>query len=58
MLYGYILKMVLADRAAIFVDTVFRVDNYGSYQGITMHLNCYGQEKLTRYMAEMGYFDY
>lgn len=24
----------------------------------TQHLNCYGQEKLTRYMAEKGYFDY
>lgn len=23
----------------------------------TQHLNCYGQEKLTRYMAEKGYFD-
>lgn len=22
------------------------------------HLNCYGQEKLTRYMADMGYFNY
>lgn len=24
----------------------------------TQHLNCYGQEKLTRYMADRGYFDY
>lgn len=24
----------------------------------TQHLNCYGQEKLTRYMAERGYFTY
>ena len=24
----------------------------------TQHLNCYGQEKLTRYMADKGYFDY
>ena len=24
----------------------------------SQHLNCYGQEKLTHYMAEMRYFDY
>ena len=24
----------------------------------TQHLNCYGQEKLTRYMAERGYFGF
>lgn len=24
----------------------------------SQHLNCYGQEKLTRYMADMGYFNY
>lgn len=24
----------------------------------SQHLNCYGQEKLTRYMAEKGYFNY
>lgn len=38
MLYGYILKMVLADRAALFVDTVFDVNNFGVYQGITVFL--------------------
>lgn len=38
MLYGYILKMVLADRAAVFVDTVFRADNFGVYQGLTVLL--------------------
>ena len=34
MLYGYILKMVLADRAALYVNTVFSVENFGLYQGI------------------------
>lgn len=34
MVYGYILKMVLADRAALYVDTVFSVENFGVYQGI------------------------
>ena len=24
----------------------------------SQHLNCYGQEKLSRYMADMGYFNY
>lgn len=38
MLYGYILKMVLADRAAIFVNTVFSPENFGVYQGITVLL--------------------
>lgn len=38
MLYGYLLKMVIADRAAVFVDTVFCVDNFGVYQGITVFL--------------------
>lgn len=38
MLYGYILKMVLADRAALYVDTVFDVNNLGAYQGITVFL--------------------
>ena len=32
MLYGYFLKVVLADRVAIFVDTVY--GNYGKYQGL------------------------
>ena len=36
MLYGYILKMVIADRAAILVDTVFDVFTYSQYQGITV----------------------
>lgn len=31
MLYGYFLKVVLADRIAIFVDTAY--ENYGKYQG-------------------------
>lgn len=31
MLYGYFLKMVIADRAAIFVDSVFDVVVYSSY---------------------------
>lgn len=38
MLYGYILKMVLADRAALYVDTIFDVNNLGVYQGITVFL--------------------
>ena len=32
MIYGYFLKMVLADRVAIFVDTVY--GNYHSYEGL------------------------
>ena len=36
MLYGYILKMVIADRAAILVNTVFDVNYYSQYQGITV----------------------
>ena len=36
MLYGYLLKMVIADRAAVFVNTVFNVENFGTYQGITV----------------------
>ncbi len=35
MLYGYVLKMVLADRAALLVDTVFDVNYYAQYVGIT-----------------------
>lgn len=38
MLYGYLLKMVIADRAAIFVDAVFAPDNLGVYQGLTVFL--------------------
>lgn len=36
MLYGYVLKMVIADRAAILVDTVFDVAGYSRYSGITV----------------------
>ena len=36
MLYGYILKMILADRASLYVDTVFNIASYGSYRGITV----------------------
>lgn len=35
MLYGYVLKMILADRAALLVDTVFNVNYYSQYVGIT-----------------------
>lgn len=38
MLYGYLLKMVLADRAAVFVDTVFQPERFGDFQGITVFL--------------------
>lgn len=34
MLYGYFLKMIIADRAAIFVDTVFDPLSYQNYPGI------------------------
>lgn len=36
MLYGYILKMVIADRAAFMVDTVYDVNLYSQYGGITV----------------------
>ncbi len=36
MLYGYFLKMILADRIAILVDTVFDPLLFGTYQGITV----------------------
>ena len=36
MLYGYILKMIIADRAAILVNTVYDVNHYAQYQGITV----------------------
>ena len=36
MLYGYILKMVIADRAAIYVDTIFDSMLYSNYQGFQM----------------------
>lgn len=35
MLYGYVLKMILADRAALLVDAVFHVNYYSQYVGIT-----------------------
>lgn len=33
MLYGYFMKMIIADRAAIFVDNVFDPLKYAEYQG-------------------------
>ena len=36
MLYGYFLKMIIADRASIFVDTVFNPGTYTDYKGITL----------------------
>ena len=33
MLYGYFMKMVIADRAAIFVDAVFQPDAFVNFQG-------------------------
>ncbi len=36
MLYGYILKMVLADRAALYVNTVFNVENFNRCHGFTI----------------------
>ena len=36
MLYGYIMKMIIADRAAILVNTVFDVNYYSQYQGLTV----------------------
>jgi len=33
MLYGYILKMIIADRAAAYVDVVFSAENYAEYPG-------------------------
>ena len=35
MLYGYVLKMIIADRAAIYVNTMFDVETYGTYVGFT-----------------------
>ncbi len=35
MLYGYLLKMVIADRAALLVDTVFHANYYSQYVGFT-----------------------
>lgn len=36
MLYGYIMKMIIADRAAIYVDTVYNVETYNQYAGYTV----------------------
>lgn len=36
MMYGYIMKMIIADRAAIFVDTVYHVEKYNQYVGFTV----------------------
>ena len=33
MLYGYSMKMIIADRAAIFVDKVFDLETFGNYRG-------------------------
>ncbi len=38
MLYGYILKMVISDRAKIYVDTVFAADTYTLYPGLLMFI--------------------
>ena len=34
MIYGYILKMVIADRAAIYVDVIFDPMTYSNYRGV------------------------
>lgn len=36
MLYGYMLKMVIADRAALMVDKVFHTQEYSLYGGLTI----------------------
>ncbi len=36
MLYGYILKMMIADRASVFVDTVFHAETYFMHKGFTV----------------------
>ena len=36
MMYGYIMKMVIADRAAIFVDAVYSIEYYEDYVGFTV----------------------
>ena len=45
-----------------FINLFYELDEIGfDYQRDFMdsqHLNCYGQDKLTRYMAEKGYFTY
>ena len=37
-LYGYFMKMVIADRAAILVDTVYDIQNYQDYRGFAVLL--------------------
>jgi len=34
MIYGYVLKMIISDRAKIFVDEVYSAENYSNYAGI------------------------
>ncbi len=36
MLYGYFMKMILADRIAVFVDAVYEPMSYSNYKGITV----------------------
>ncbi len=36
MLYGYILKMIIADRAAVYVNTIYDVEKYNNYGGFTV----------------------
>lgn len=36
MLYGFVLKMILADRASMMVNVVFDVEKYSTYTGITV----------------------
>lgn len=36
MMYGYIMKMIIADRAAIFVDAVYDIELYNQYTGFTV----------------------
>ena len=38
MLYGYFMKMVIADRAAILVDTVYNAEHYADYAGFEVLL--------------------
>ena len=33
-LFGYVLKMIIADRAAVYVDTVYDPENFAMYTGI------------------------
>lgn len=37
-LYGYMMKIVLADRAVLIVDNVFHAERYGNYAGFTVLL--------------------